>query len=156
MANVISIDVRDLDEWDKDILHMINETLPNETKKFMRRQGGRLATVERRLARKEIKKHPDYWTNKDRTPGSYFKSIQGTRSWQSKNGFGVKAISKRPPGYHSHLLEYGHRIFIRGQYIGKSTRAFKIQARGLRDYEPLFQSRTKEFIEQMMEKGLGN
>lgn len=140
----VHVDAHELDQLDRDILKLVDETMPNELKKFMRREGGRAATATRRTARGTVKKKT----------GNYFRSIKASRAWRnSAGGYGDKVYSTAP---HAHLLEYGHRIVTHtGRDTGKKTRAFEIMSKGIQSFEGRFYADTEVFIGQMVEKGLG-
>lgn len=140
----MEFDTREMDQFDRDLLKFVRDTLPTKSKQFMNKEGRTLASKTKQLAKSRVKKKT----------GSYFKSLKKTKAWQNKSGgFGVKVISKRPPGYHSHLLEYGHRVFYYGHDTGHKSQAFHIQGDALDDYQPTFYANAVKFAYEMMENG---
>ena len=71
----VELDITEWKKYNKDLLYLIEETLPRECKKFMRREGGRLATASRRKARETVRKKT----------GNYF-IYQGLSDRQKKQG----------------------------------------------------------------------
>lgn len=145
MSN-ITINTKEWDKLNRDILELAQETMPKETKKYMRREGGRLATATRKLAKSAVNKKT----------GNYFNSIRGSKAWQnSRGGYGVYAYATRKNnlGNHSHLLEYGHEIVVKGTRTGKSTKDFRIFQRAKEAFENRFYKDTEVFIENVVESG---
>jgi len=141
----IECDISEWTDFDKDLLTFIEETMPIETKKFMRREGGKNRTVSRRTARSTVRKKT----------GNYLKSISASRAWRnSQGGYGVYIYTSRPPGFHAHLIEYGHEVYIRGKPTGKQTRAFRIMERGNQLFRSTFWGDTEKFIHKLVDNGL--
>ena len=142
----ISVDVSEWKKLDRDILFLAEETMPRECKKFMRREGGRAATTTRKLAKATFKKKT----------GNYFRSIRGSRAWKSSYGsYGVKVYAKRPEGSHAHLLEYGHKVLIRGKYpISRRADDFHTIQKGTESFENRFASDCQAFVDELVEKGM--
>lgn len=144
--SAVNLDVSEWDKLNRDILNLAEETMPRETKKFMRREGGRLATTTRKLARATVHKKT----------GNYFKSIKSSKAWKNgSGGYGVYAYATRKGsiGNHAHLLEYGHRVVIRRTYTGKRARAFRIFHNAAGDFEGRFYSDAEVFVQNVVESG---
>lgn len=138
----VELDITEWKKYNKDLLYLIEETLPRECKKFMRREGGRLATASRRKARETVRKKT----------GNYFKSIKSSRAWKnSRGGYGVKAYSSAP---HAHLLESGHEIYIRGYPTGRKSRAFNIMKQANEGFQNKFWKDCEDFVAKVMEEGV--
>ena len=144
--STVTLDVSEWDKLNKDILYLAEETMPKETKKFMRREGGRLATATRKLARSTVHKKT----------GNYFKSIRGSKAWRnSRGGYGVYAYASRKNnlGNHAHLLEYGHDIWIKGHKLSKQTRDFRIFEKAAQGFDSKYFSDTEYFINRVIQSG---
>lgn len=142
--NDISLDVKEWDQFNQNILALAEETMPKETKKFMRREGGRLATVTRKTAKATVQKKS----------GNYFKSIRSSKAWQnSRGGYGVYALASRKNnlGNHAHLLEYGHRVIIRGKELDHKAKDFRIFEKASKNFEGRFLSDAEEYINNLLE-----
>ena len=138
----IECDISEWTEFDKDLLRFVEDTMPRETKKFMRREGGRLRTLSRQTGRASVRKKT----------GNYFKGIRSTRAWKnSMGGYGVKVRATAP---HSHLLETGHYVYRRGVNTHKRTRAFEIMKRANRSFEGRFWGDCQTFIYGLVDNGL--
>lgn len=144
--NTVSLDVKEWDKLNRDILYLAQETMPKETKKFMRREGGRLATATRKLARSTVHKKT----------GNYFNSIRGSKAWRnSRGGYGVYAYASRKNnlGNHAHLLEYGHKIVVKGTRTGKRTRDFRVFEKAAQSFDNKYYADTEAFIGKVIESG---
>lgn len=142
MSNSVNLDISEWESFNKRVLELAEETMPRETKKFMRREGGRLATTTRKLARSTVKKKT----------GNYFKSIKSSKAWRnSQGGYGVYALASHKTGPHAHLLEYGHRIVIGKRDTGKKTRDFRIFEKAAGDFDKKFAGDTEEFIDNLLD-----
>lgn len=145
----VSVDISEWTKFDQDILTLAEETMPRETKKFMRREGGRAATHTRQKARAAVNKKT----------GNYFKSLKGTKAWKNYRGdYGVKVHAKSPIGRHAGFLEYGHKILIRGKYRPKHrdimTRDFHIIEKGVKSFDGRFFTDCQTFVDQLVENGM--
>lgn len=137
-----ALDISEWEEYNQDLLYLIEETMPKECKKFMRREGGRLRTASRQTARSSVRKKT----------GNYFKGIKSSKGWRnSAGGYGVKVYATAP---HSHLLEEGHDVYRRGVNTGKRTRAFKIMKNANVAFASRFWQDCDAFIGQMVENGM--
>lgn len=142
--NAIVLDTREWERLNRNILELAQETMPKETKKFMRREGGRLATATRKLARATFKKKT----------GNYFKSIKSSRAWRnSRGGYGVYALASRNIAPHAHLLEYGHKLVAWGRQTNRRTTNFRTFEKASKSFERTFISDTEVFIEKVVESG---
>lgn len=149
--NAVDLDVSEWNKFNLDMLELAEETMPKETKKFMRREGGRLATTTRKLARATVHKKT----------GNYFKSIRGSKAWRNqKGGYGVYAFSTRKDnlGNHAHLLEYGHDQEV-GKYVPAlkaklqkdRVKGYQIFEKAGKSFENRFASDTAEYIDKLLE-----
>lgn len=139
----------DISEWtqfDQDLLTFVEKTMPRETKKFMRREGGKDRTATRREARSTIHKKT----------GNFVKGVGVTRSWQnSQGGYGVKIKARHDIAPHSHLIEYGHRIVTKlGRDTGKRATAFYIYKRANEAFASRFWLDCQGFIYNLVDNGL--
>lgn len=142
--NAVDLDVSEWNKFNQNMLELAQETMPRETKKFMRREGGRLATTTRKIARATV----------HRKTGNYFKSIRSSKAWENKRGgYGVYAYSTRNNnlGNHAHLLEYGHRVIIRKTNTGKRAKDYRIFEKAGKSFEGKFMSDAAEYIDKLLE-----
>ena len=102
----------DIHEWTKfdlDVLDFVENQMPKETKKFMRREGGRARTFTKKTGRSLIHKKT----------GNYFKGIKSSKAWRnSKGDYGVKVYANNAVAPHTHLIEYGHKVVT---HTGRDT-----------------------------------
>lgn len=139
-AGTMTIDMHELSDYAARLINCAQKTMPKETKKFMRREAGRMATATRKYARSKLK----------RKTGNYFKSIKGSRAWRSSAGnFGAKAYSTMP---HAHLIEAGHDIYRRGVNTGKRTRAFRIFDAGRASFAARYTADAEVFADRILKE----
>lgn len=141
MSDIVC-NISEWEDYNKDLLYLIEETMPKECKKFMRREGGRLRTKSRQTARAKVNKKT----------GNYLGSIKSSRAWKnSTGGYGVKAYASAP---HAHLIEYGHYVYRRGVNTGKRTRAFHTMKEAHEAFQSAFWRDCDTFIGQLVENGM--
>lgn len=149
--NAVDLDVSEWTKFNQDMLELAEETMPKETKKFMRREGGRLATATRKLARATVHKKT----------GNYFKSIRGSKAWRNnRGGYGVYALASRKNnlGNHAHLLEYGHNQEA-GKYVPaikarlkeSRVKGFRIFEKARNSFERQFVSDAAEYVDNLLD-----
>lgn len=139
----------DISEWTKfdvDVLNFVQKEMPVETKKFMRREGGRLKTTTKKIARARIHKKT----------GNYLKGVKNTRAWRNAKGdYGVKVRGDHKIAPHTHLIEYGHRVVTRrGRDTGYRSKDFNIYRDANTGFQGKFFNDAHVFTGQMMENGL--
>ena len=124
----------------------LQKEMPQECKKFMRREGGRLATTTKKMARSRIKKKT----------GNYLKGIKHTKAWKnSKGDYGVKVKASHKIAPHTHLIEYGHKVVTHtGRDTGYRAKAFNIYHDANDAFQNQFYNDALTFTGQMMDNGL--
>lgn len=144
--NDLHCDVSEWEEFDLDVLNFVEKEMPNECKKFMRREGNHLKTKTKKESRTKIHKKT----------GNYMKGMKSTKSWQNaRGGYAVKVRADHKIAPHSHLIEYGHRIVTKtGRDTGDRATAYHIYEKANEHFQNTFFNETKDFVGKMMENGL--
>lgn len=142
----VEMDIREWTQFDIDVLDFVEKEMPKECKKFMRREGGKLATATKKTARSRIKKRT----------GNYLKGVKHTKAWKnSKGDYGVKVKASPKIAPHAHLIEYGHKIVTHAKRdTGKKAKAYSIYRDANEDFQNQFYNDALTFTGQMMENGL--
>lgn len=140
-------DVRELDEFTKELLELAEKTMPKESKKFLQVEGNKLRRITAQKARELIKKP------KTR---NYFKGIKRGKVYRykdDKNQLSIRIYGSSP---HSHLLEYGHRMV--GHKPDKEelgfVKGYRIFEKAAKEFENEYFNDCEKFVEDMLEKGL--
>lgn len=146
MSESVYCDIREWEQFDLDVLDFAEKEMPKECKKFMRREGGKLRTATRKLARSRINKKT----------GNYLKGIRATKAWQnSKGDYGVKVRSNHSIAPHTHLIESGHKVITKtGRNTGYNAKAFNIYKDANADFQGRFFNDALDFSGQLLENGL--
>ena len=145
MSDVIC-DISEWTQFDLDILDFCRKEMPVECKKFMRREGGRLKTATKRMARARIHKKT----------GNYLKGVKNTRAWKNARGdYGVKVRNDHRIAPHTHLVDYGHKVVTHtGRDTGYRSKDFNIYRDAGAGFQGKFFNDALEFSGQMLENGL--
>lgn len=144
-------DITELDDFTKDLLSLARRKMPNEAKKFIRTEQGKLRTRTRQKARSKV----------NRKTGKLFKNIDRSKTYNNDDGDTVGKVYIRGGkggAPHAHLIEYGHRIVGHNpdrKDTGKRTTAYKIMEEAREEFEQVFTKDCEEFVDKMLrEKGL--
>ena len=134
-------DIREFTEFERNLLRIANETMPKESKKFLRNEGNKLKKKTLSKAKQKVKKNTGY----------YFKSIKRGKVYKFNGDLSVRTFSSAP---HAHLIEYGHRIvnkdgqekgFKKGEHIFEDAK---------KEFQDEYFSDAQKFIDEVLEKGL--
>lgn len=117
-----------------------------ETSKFLNKEGGKLKAVIKKNAKKEL----------NRKTGNYLEGITKGKPYQYYKSSGgkakdsIKVYGKRPPAYHTHLIEDGHEKVLWGNRTAERVRAFYIYKKSQKEYESKFENDCEEFVEKAL------
>lgn len=134
-------DISGIDDFASEMLDLAERKMPNETRKFMMREGNKLRKLTANQAKSSVKKQT----------GSYLKGIKRGKVYDYN---GMKSIRVYNSSPHAHLIEEGHRMvtpsgrevgFVRGQKVFAKVRA---------EFVDQFANDTEEFIDELLDKGL--
>jgi hypothetical protein len=146
----VEFDTTELDQFTKDLLDLARVKLPQESKKFVRKEQGKLRTRTRQKARSKVHKKT----------GNLFKNIDRSKVYDNGDDIVGKVYIRGGKGGapHAHLIEDGHRIVghLPGKKdTGKEAPAFKIMEEARNEFEPVFAKDCEEFVDEALrEKGL--
>lgn len=113
---------------------------------FLRSEGNKLKGRIKDKARSRIKTKTGNYLNgvTAQKPYEYFKS-KGTGANDS-----VKVYGKRPPAYHTHLIEEGHEKWLWGNRTADRVRAFYIYRDSAKEYEEEFERNAEAFVNKII------
>ena len=139
----VLFDVVELDKYYEKILKIAQDTMPRESKKFMRQEGRKLRTVTRKKARKKVKKKT----------GNYLKGIKTGKVYKYKgnDALAIRVYGSKP-AHHAHLIEYGHIIRNKaGNEIG-FVKGYNVFSEAGNDFRKTFEDDTNKFINEVADK----
>ncbi|MFD2671816.1 HK97 gp10 family phage protein [Marinicrinis sediminis] len=134
-------DLRELDDFAMRMLELAEETMPRETKKFLRVEGSKLRKLTLKNAKSSVKKDT----------GNYFKGIKRGKLYTYNGNQSIRVYGASP---HAHLIEHGHRMVSEdGQEVG-FVRGKKVFQKSLEEFEQEYIRDCQEFIDDLLNEGL--
>lgn len=134
-----------LDNYVSDLLELAEQTLPKESKKFLKKNAGQLAKATKNKA-KELGILEE--------TGNYYSSFKSGKVYKYNENMACRAINSSP---HAHLLEYGHlQVGKDGKSVGKGfVPGFHPFEKAQKSFQGKYYGNCEEFVDQMIrEKGL--
>ena len=133
-------DISSLTNFEKDLMKFANDTMPKESKKFLRDTGTKLKTATLSNAKSKVKK----------CSGDYFKSIKRGKVYKyNSDELAIRCYSNDPK---AHLLENGHRQTTKdGVEIGWVD-GYHIFEQAEKEFEGTYYDRAQKFVNGVIEK----
>ncbi|CKH08696.1 Uncharacterised protein [Fusobacterium polymorphum] len=130
----------ELDELEKEVLRLAKK-YPNETKKFLQKQGNKLKGVAKKIAKSKVKiKTGNYMKGFKR--GKYYK-------WNGEDDC-IRVYNYMP---HAHLIENGHIIKDRTGKEHGFKKGYFILAQAHNDFYDEFVKSTDDFVGEVIKNG---
>lgn len=134
------LDLKELTKFETDLMKFANDTMPKESKKFLRDTGTKLKKVTLSKAKSKVKKDS----------GDYFKSIKRGKVYKY-NGDEL-AIRCYSGDSKAHLLEKGHRQTTKdGIEIGWVD-GLHVFEEAEKEFENTYYDEAQKFVNQVIEK----
>lgn len=138
-------DIKELTQFDKNMVKLAHETMPKESKNFLREEGGKLRKLTVAKAKAKVKKRS----------GNLLKGIKRGKvySFKGNGGLSIRVYGGKP-AHHMHLLEYGHRKVDKdGKEIGfvPGVHFFEEAAK---EFEGIHYKDIQKFLDEVLDKGL--
>lgn len=135
-------DLSELDEINQKLLALAHKTFPEETKKFIRRQGGKVRTRLRNAYKAKTKKKT----------GNLLAGVDGdTYATRTADGWQIRVRNIAP---HAHLIEHGHVFYHKGKRTERWVDGKHIAGGVIKEYESVYPQEVDEFVDAVLEKGL--
>lgn len=163
-------DMRELTRYSRRLLNMAQQQFPQETKQFLRKEAGTLNKRTKEKAKREVGKNGKGEAPKENDK-RYLAGFKKGKAYlhEPTNSYAVRVYNSRP---HAHLIEYGHEQAMAGKYIpaagqkgampglGKQIKQGRIKGKLIlrtasEAFEQEFIGDTEQFIDDMLQKGLG-
>ena len=130
----------DLKELEKEVLKLAKK-YPNETKKFLQKQGNKLKGVAKKIAKSKVKiKTGNYMKGFKR--GRYYK-------WNGEDDC-IRVYNYMP---HAHLIEKGHIIKDRTGKEHGFKKGYFVLEQAHKDYYDEFVKSTEGFVDEVIKNG---
>ncbi|GIP17767.1 hypothetical protein J40TS1_34090 [Paenibacillus montaniterrae] len=131
-------DLRELDDFAKDMLEFAERTVPRETRRFLMREGNKLKNLTIKRAKLEVKQYT----------GNYIKGIKRGKVYIFAGDQSIRVYNSAP---HAHLIEDGHRIIRNGKEVG-FARGKKVFQQTEKEFEAQYVKDAEQFIDELLEE----
>jgi len=134
-------DISEFSAFEKSLMKLANDTMPKESKKFLRDEGAKLKKKTSAKAKQKVKKDT----------GNYHKSIKRGKVYKYDGDLSIRVYSSAP---HAHLIEEGHRQVTKdGKEVGfvKGKHVFEESEK---QFQNEYFSDAQNFIDDVLDKGL--
>ena len=131
-------DFSELEELEEDLLRVANETMPKESKKFLRKEALKVRKQARGGLRTAYKKKT----------GNLVKMVKPGRSYlyTPERAYQIRVHM----AYHENVVDYGHTATN-----GREVRGKRVKDRVEAFFSDEFTEDVEKFIDEMLEEGLG-
>jgi len=137
--------ITELTDFEKKLMKLANDTMPRESKKFLRTQGTSLRKLTLQKAKRKVKKKT----------GNLYKGIKRGKLYTFKGNGGLSIrVYGGSPAHHIHLLEYGHRQITKdGKEVGfiQGNHFFEEAAK---EFPNKYYADVQKFLDETLDKGL--
>lgn len=134
-------DISQLTDFEQELISLANDTMPRESKKFLRAEGGKLRKGTLAKAKGKVKKDT----------GNYFKSIKKGKVYDYDGALSIRCYSSAP---HAHLIEKGHVIKDKNGNEHGYKDGYYVFEEAEEEFQPTYFNDCEDFIDQVLEKGL--
>lgn len=136
-------DFRELDDFAKELLELAQNTMPKETKVFLRNQGGELLKEAKKSGKQNVKTKT----------GNYQKAFKKGKVYLYDENLSIRVYNNSP---HAHLVEFGHiqtghkpnkkeSGFVTGKFVLKKAHD---------NFVNKFTDNIEKFLDTALDKGL--
>jgi len=145
-------DIHELTNYEKDLVKLANDTMPKESKKFIKKEAGKLNT-----------KNKSAYKSKgiEEKTGNLLRGFKAGKAYKFEGAWSARAYNNSP---HAHLLDKGymwkpHKKVAKGQK-NKQTGAekfipgFHFMDDAAAAFEGTYYDDINDFIDQVLAKGL--
>lgn len=134
------LDIKELTKFETDLMKFANDTMPKESKSFLRKTGTKLKRATLKKAKSKIKKGS----------GDYFKSIKRGKVYKyNGDELATRCYSKDPK---AHLLEKGHKQLTKdGEEVGWVD-GYHIFEESEKEFENTYYDESEKFVNQIIDK----
>lgn len=144
----MSLELKGLTEFQKDLLTVAQRKLPKESTKVMRKIGSKARTIVARRARRSV--------NHDATgseKSDYHKKWKRGKVFKGENGEWVVRVINSAP--HAHLIEDGHRMVTKdGREVG-FVPGKKVLDKGMKEFDESgqYEKMLGDWVDELLRSG---
>lgn len=149
MEDGFSFDTRELEQFEKDLLSLAKEQLPKESKKFLKKNAGKLTTVN-----KNTFKSSGAAAGSGVTEAEILKKFKAGKVYEYNGDLSCRAYASHPL---VHLMDLG--FIHKGGFKIKSgaevwVPGYHFMKGAQKNFQDIYYKNTQKFIDDMIEKGL--
>jgi len=130
----------DLEDLEKEVLKLAKK-YPNETKKFLQKQGNKLKGVAKKIAKSKVKVKT----------GNYMRGFKRGRYYKYNGEDDCIRVYNYMP--HAHLIEKGHIIKDRTGKEHGFKKGYFVLEQAHKDYYDEFVNSTEGFVDEVIKNG---
>ena len=137
----VSLDYSEVSEFNKEMLELIQTKYPKEAKKFITKAGNAFRTEMKAGYRKHTIKRT----------GNLLRGVNRGRAYiYNGEDYQVRVYNKAP---HAHLIEHGHKLYIKGKPTDKYVKGKHIVGNTILDFNSKFVALADKFIDDLLDRG---
>ena len=132
--------VDELEKLEKEVLRLAKK-YPKETKKFLQKQGNKLKSVIKKIAKSKVKTKT----------GNYMRGFKRGKYYKYNTDEDCISVYNYMP--HAHLIEKGHIIKDKTGKEHGFKKGYFVLEQGRRDYYDKFVKSTEDFVDEIINSG---
>ena len=132
--------VDELEKLEKEVLRLAKK-YPKETKKFLQKQGNKLKSVIKKIAKSKVKTKT----------GNYMRGFKRGKYYKYNTDEDCISVYNYMP--HAHLIEKGHIIKDKTGKEHGFKKGYFVLEQGRRDYYNKFVKSTEDFVDEIINNG---
>lgn len=132
--------VDELEKLEKEVLRLAKK-YPKETKKFLQKQGNKLKSVIKKIAKSKVKTKT----------GNYMRGFKRGKYYKYNTDEDCISVYNYMP--HAHLIEKGHIIKDKAGKEHGFKKGYFVLEQGRRDYYDKFVKSTEDFVDEIINNG---
>lgn len=132
--------IEELDKLEKEVLHLAGK-YPNETKKFLQKQGNKLKSVVKKIAKSKVKSKK----------GNYMRGFKRGKYYKYNGEDDCIRVYNYMP--HAHLIEKGHIIKDKKGKEHGFKKGYFVLEQAHREYYDEFVKSTEGFVDEVIKNG---
>jgi hypothetical protein len=144
-------DIKELTKFEQDLVKLANDTMPKESKVFIKKEAGKLTTKNKAVFK-------DKGINDEL--GDIQKGFKAGKAYKFDGSWSARAYNNAP---HAHLLDKGHLMVghkpdkksLTLKYGGTFVPGFHFMDDAAAAFEGTYNEDVDKFIDQVLAKGLG-
>ena len=156
----------ELSDFQKDLLNQANYIFPKEYVKFLKTEGGKLKKIQQKIAKAQVGEDDSNnevktVTLRKRNGKTYTKKVKKDYHDCFKRGKvydfnGTKCVRAYNSARHAHLIEFGHKKYIRGKDTGEFVAGRHVMKQAEYEFTDDFTTDAEKFLFEHFENFKGS